>query len=254
MMMKAAAGVVDFDEALEMVLGHAAELAAPATERVALLDCGDRVLAEAVQRRPGSAAVRPVDAGWVCGAGGRVWRRRLLRVAGQVRAGEQWQGGALRARLRDRDYDGRSGAGGRGCGRDGGACGARRMARSGGWGSGRFAAERISFRVGAKRGVGEVVLPAGTVIDGGGDCAGCGLWALLRWRCFASREWRLWRRAMSWWRSRPRPEPQQIRNSNSYGLAALVAEAGGEAVRLPIARGPARGAGGDHSLRREAAS
>ena len=32
------------------------------------------------------------------------------------------------------------------------------------------------------------------------------------------------------------PEPQQIRNSNSYGLAALVAEAGGEAVRLPIAR------------------
>ena len=31
------------------------------------------------------------------------------------------------------------------------------------------------------------------------------------------------------------PEPQQIRNSNSYGLAALVAQAGGEAVRLPIA-------------------
>jgi molybdopterin molybdotransferase len=31
------------------------------------------------------------------------------------------------------------------------------------------------------------------------------------------------------------PEPQQIRNSNSYGLASLVARAGGEAVRLPIA-------------------
>jgi molybdopterin molybdotransferase len=31
------------------------------------------------------------------------------------------------------------------------------------------------------------------------------------------------------------PGPQQIRNSNSYGLAALVAQAGGEAVRLPIA-------------------
>ena len=31
------------------------------------------------------------------------------------------------------------------------------------------------------------------------------------------------------------PELQQIRNSNSYGLAALVARAGGEAVRLPIA-------------------
>jgi molybdopterin molybdotransferase len=32
-----------------------------------------------------------------------------------------------------------------------------------------------------------------------------------------------------------KPGPQQIRNSNSYGLAALVARAGGEAVRLPIA-------------------
>jgi molybdopterin molybdotransferase len=32
------------------------------------------------------------------------------------------------------------------------------------------------------------------------------------------------------------PGPQQIRNSNSYGLAALVEEASGEAVRLPIAR------------------
>jgi molybdopterin molybdotransferase len=31
------------------------------------------------------------------------------------------------------------------------------------------------------------------------------------------------------------PQPQQIRNSNSYGVAALVAQAGGEAVRLPIA-------------------
>jgi molybdopterin molybdotransferase len=32
-----------------------------------------------------------------------------------------------------------------------------------------------------------------------------------------------------------RPGPQQIRNSNSYGLAALVARAGGEPVQLPIA-------------------
>jgi molybdopterin molybdotransferase len=32
-----------------------------------------------------------------------------------------------------------------------------------------------------------------------------------------------------------KPEAQQIRNSNSYALAALVERAGGEAVRLPIA-------------------
>jgi molybdopterin molybdotransferase len=33
-----------------------------------------------------------------------------------------------------------------------------------------------------------------------------------------------------------RPGDQQIRNSNSYGLAALVTNAGGEAIRLAIAR------------------
>lgn len=32
------------------------------------------------------------------------------------------------------------------------------------------------------------------------------------------------------------PDTQQIRNSNSYALAALVADAGGEAVQLPIVR------------------
>ncbi len=32
------------------------------------------------------------------------------------------------------------------------------------------------------------------------------------------------------------PEPHQIRNSNSYALAALVLEAGGDPVRLPIVR------------------
>ena len=32
------------------------------------------------------------------------------------------------------------------------------------------------------------------------------------------------------------PGPQQIRNSNSYSIAAMVAAAGGEAIRLPIAR------------------
>ena len=48
-MTKAAVGVVRFDEALETVLGHAKDLAAPATERVLLLDCEGRVLAEAVR-------------------------------------------------------------------------------------------------------------------------------------------------------------------------------------------------------------
>jgi molybdopterin molybdotransferase len=89
-------------------------------------------------------------------------------------------------------------------------------------------------RRGSEAGAGQVVLPAGTLMEGAeiALAAACGCAALTVFR-------------------RPRvaivatgdelveidavPEPQQIRNSNSYGLAALVARAGGEPVRLPIA-------------------
>ena len=47
-MSKVAAGVVGFDEALEVVLTRTADLAMPATEQISLLACEDRVLAEAV--------------------------------------------------------------------------------------------------------------------------------------------------------------------------------------------------------------
>ena len=50
-MSKAAAGdvfVVGFDEALRMVLAHAAELPMPATELIPLLDSEGRVLAKAL--------------------------------------------------------------------------------------------------------------------------------------------------------------------------------------------------------------
>ncbi len=89
-------------------------------------------------------------------------------------------------------------------------------------------------RRGSEARMGETVLPAGTVIEGAeiALAAACGHSSLNVFR-------------------RPRvaivatgdelveidatPDPQQIRNSNSYGLAALVAETGGEAVQLPIA-------------------
>ena len=44
----ASIGVVDFDEALEIVLSHAHNLPLPETEQLPLLECLDRVLAEAV--------------------------------------------------------------------------------------------------------------------------------------------------------------------------------------------------------------
>src|SRR3984893_1271343 len=93
-MSKAAAGVVVFDEALKMVLAQAADLQMPVTEQISLLASEDRVLAKAVQAdrdqppfdrstRDGFA-VRAADFG-----------SGPLKIAGQIRAGEQWQGGAL---------------------------------------------------------------------------------------------------------------------------------------------------------------
>src|ERR1700733_8745009 len=92
--MMATNGVVAFDEAVEIVLRHAAGLGRRSTETLALLDCRGRVLAEAVvadrdqppfdrSTRDGFA-VRAAEA-----AGGE------LRVLGLVRAGKRWQDGAL---------------------------------------------------------------------------------------------------------------------------------------------------------------
>ena len=100
-MSKAAAGVVGFDEALEMVLRHAAELAAPATERVPLLACGEPGAGGGGAGGPRPAAVRSVDAGWICGAGRGVRRRRRCELPGRCgrassgRAGRSRQGAAI---------------------------------------------------------------------------------------------------------------------------------------------------------------
>src|SRR5438876_1103899 len=97
-MSKAAAGdvgsVVGFDEALEVVLAHANDLPMPATELIPLLDSEGRVLAKAVDAdrdqppfdrstRDGFA-VRAADFG-----------ADPLKIAGQIRAGEQWHGSGL---------------------------------------------------------------------------------------------------------------------------------------------------------------
>jgi molybdopterin molybdotransferase len=89
-------------------------------------------------------------------------------------------------------------------------------------------------RRGSEAGAGQVVLPAGTLIGGAeiALAAACGRPALTVFRrpkvaIVATGDELVEIDAV--------PEPQQIRNSNSYGLATLVGRAGGEAVRLPIA-------------------
>jgi molybdopterin molybdotransferase len=93
-MKKAAGGVVEFDEALEIVLGYAAGLGRLSTETQTLLNCGGRVLAETVvadrDQPPFDRSTRDGFAVRAAEVGAE------LRVAGLVRAGERWLGGELK--------------------------------------------------------------------------------------------------------------------------------------------------------------
>src|SRR3981189_3311442 len=231
-MSKAAVGVVGFDEALKLWLGQAADLQMPATEQISLLASEDRVLAEAVQAdrdqppfnrstRDGFA-VRAADFG-----------SGPLKLAGQIRAGEQWQGSALEPGAAIGIMTGApipEGADAVVMGEHVERADAviRRLGERPS-GSG----ENIVLR-GSEAGVDQVVLPVGTAIKSAeiALAAACGSPALTVFRrpkvgIVATGDELVEIDAV--------PEPQQIRNSNSYGLASLVARAGGEAVRQPIA-------------------
>ena len=231
-MNKAAVGVVGFDEALRMVLAQAANLAMPATEPVSLLASEDRMLAEAVHAdrdqppfdrstRDGFA-VRATDFG-----------NGPLTIAGQIRAGEQWQGNALETGAAIGIMTGAPMPEGADA-----VVMVEHVERSGGvirpLGERTLRRGENIVRRGSEANAGQVVLPVGTLMEGAeiALAAACGCSSLTVFR-------------------RPRvaivatgdelveidavPQLQQIRNSNSYGLASLVARAGGEAVRMPIA-------------------
>lgn len=227
------AGVVGFDEALGIVQWQAAGLRGLVGEPVPLLDCPGRVLAEAVvadrDQPPFDRSTRDGFAVRASETGDGV----ELQVEGQVRAGERWQGGALE----------------RGA--------AIEIMTGAPIPEGADAVVMVEHTVVSERGIrlmggrtwrvgenvvprgseareGEAVLGVGSVVAGAeiALAAACGRAGLTVFR-------------------RPRvaivatgdelveldavPGEQQIRNSNSYGLASLVAAAGGEAVRLPIA-------------------
>ena len=99
-MAKAGTGVVGFDEALNIVLEHATDLPLPATEVLALLACRQRVLADVVRAdRDQPPFDRSTRDGFAVRAS--EFGSRALRIAGQVRAGEQWAGRSAGAKRRD---------------------------------------------------------------------------------------------------------------------------------------------------------
>ena len=224
--------VVSFDEAQKLVLLHASGLEKLESEATSLLLCCNRVLAEPVaadrdqppfnrSTRDGFA-VRAADIG------------ETLRVIGQVRAGERWSGAPLEGGCAIEIMTGAPMPQGADA-----VVMVEHVEQTDG--AIRLVANRTLqagdnvVPQGSEARAGDVVLPAGSVIRGAeiALAAACGRSSLNVFR-------------------RPRvaivatgdelvelnetPDEQQIRNSNSYGLAALTAEAGGEAVRLPIAR------------------
>jgi molybdopterin molybdotransferase len=231
-MTNAAVGVAGFDEALKIVLGHAAGVTGGTSEVVELLSCGGRVLAEDVKadrdQPPFDRSTRDGFAVRAADVDGG-----LLKVVGQIKAGEQWEGEALGRKCTieimtgapipegadavvmvehvELDGDVIRLVGGR-------------TVRVG---------ENVVPR-GSEAQVGQSVLAAGTVIEGAeiALAAACGRSSL---SVFRRPKVAIVATGDELVELNVKPGPQQIRNSNSYGLAELVARAAGEAVRMPIA-------------------
>lgn len=224
--------ILDFDEALTVVQHHASSVQKLESEVKPLLDCLNRILAEPVTAdRDQPPFDRSTRDGFAVRAADTTG---TLRVIGQIRAGERWSGPPLEpgsaveimtgapvpagtdavAMIEHVELQGES----------------LRLAV----GKSLSTGENIVPR-GSEARAGDMVLVRGTSIAAAeiALAAACGLSNLFVYR-------------------KPRvaivatgdelvelnetPGDQQIRNSNSYSLAALVAEAGAEAVRLPIAR------------------
>ncbi|WP_263367489.1 molybdopterin molybdotransferase MoeA [Edaphobacter bradus] len=226
--------VLEFDEALAVVLREATALRhSDAVERHPLLECLGRVLAEPVvadRDQPGfdrstrdGFAVRAADAS----AG------RAMRVQGLVRAGEQWEG-LLEAGAAIEIMTGAplpKGADAvlmvehveRGDG-------SIRLAE----GRGICAGENIVPK-GSEAQAGDVLLPVGTELGAAeiALAAACG-WA--EPKVFARPKVAIVATGDELVEIGQAPAAHQIRNSNSYGIAALVTQAGGWPGRLQVAR------------------
>jgi molybdopterin molybdotransferase len=228
------ARVLGFGEALAVVLRCAADARAPEAEVVELLSSVGRVLAEdIVADRDQPPFDRATRDGFAVRA--EEWSSgRRLRVVGQVRAGEAWAGGAMGSGEAIEIMTGApapDGADAVGMVEHGERAGDEvwaapgRSLRSG---------ENIVPRGGEAR-LGSMVAAAGTRVGAAeiAEAATCGMVEL-----------RVRKRPMvaivatgdELVEAEEAPDERQIRNSNSYALAALVEAAGGHPGRLKIAR------------------
>jgi molybdopterin molybdotransferase len=226
-------GVVEFDEAVGIVLRHAVGLDRLSTEAQMLLDCGGRVLAKAMtadrDQPPFDRSTRDGFAVKAVEASGAE-----LRVVGLVRAGERWQGGQLE---RGTAIEIMTGAP-----MPEGADAvvmvehveeSEKVVRL--VGERKIRAGDNVVRRGGEARAGEELLAAGTVVGAAeiALAAACGFGEL---RVFRRPTVAIVATGDELVALDTPPGEQQIRNSNSYGLAAMVADAGGRPWRLEVAR------------------
>lgn len=228
------APVMGFVEALTLVRGHAAAVCLPETENVDLLASAGRVLAEGVladrdqppfdrSTRDGFA-VRASE--WAAG--------KRLRVAGQVRAGEAWTAGDVEAGCAVEIMTGAPVPDGADA-----VVMIEHVEQGGGevWAAGGRSlrtGENVVLR-GSEARQGQALLMPGTLIGAAeiALAAACGGANLVVYRqpvvaIVATGDELVELDQM--------PAAHQIRNSNSYALAAMVSATGGQPSRLAIAR------------------
>jgi molybdopterin molybdotransferase len=220
---------LDFNDALALVLRHAAGLAAPAAETAELADSRGRVLAEPLAAdRDQPPFHRSTRDGFAVRAA--ELNAGAVAVTGSLRAGEAWTGGTRGSKSAIEIMTGAPVPAGADA-----VVMLEHVAQTGkniALHAGRtlIAGENI-VSAGSEARRGEILLTPGTRLGAAeiALAASCGAVSLAVYR-------------------RPRvaivttgdelvelhesPLPHQIRNSNSHALAALVEESGGEAVRL----------------------
>jgi molybdopterin molybdotransferase len=230
--------VLEFEAALAEVMRRARALreglGAPEIEDVSLLEAAGRVLAEPVRadrdQPPFDRATRDGFAvraeEFSAGAG--------LRAIGQVRAGEAWAGGPMAAREAIEIMTGAPLP----AGADAVAM-IEHVAMEHGVvralaGRGLQTGENFVLR-GSEARADEVVVAAGALI-GAAEIAQAATCGMASARVFARPKVAIVATGDELVEVQEVPDSRQIRNSNSYAIAAMVTAAGGDAERLPTAR------------------
>ncbi len=231
--------VLSYDEAAAVVRDHAEQVRGQPrpVERVALFAAAERVLAGAVKGdRDQPPFARAMRDGFACRAVDL--QAGWLRVRGQLRAGEAWAGGAIGPGEAVEVMTGAAVPAGADCvvmvEHVSVAEGRMRLA-----GPRELAAGENVVPAGAEARGGDVVVPAGRRLGVTeiGAAAACGaaeveVWARPRAAILATGDELV--------EVGEKPLVHQIRNSNSYSLAAQVHAAGGEPVMFPVVPDDAR--------------